>query len=413
MARGPFLVFLDADDWLYPEALEKMLLVWNENRAIAFTDYVGLAFVDDPQKLDPALQQRLYYRNERTQETVIGYRSADFDCIRAQRQPEGERPWIWCNVTALLPKIWHDEVGGFDESMESWEDVDYHYRLARAGKCYQRIPEELMVYRFHTGHRREQGRQAHANLVKYLREKYKEVEPVACSGCAGRRKSVNRTRAPAAGAASAVYARPGRTGPQRAVTSAKDDDFVMVTYVNTQRGDRRLIGPAGFQYEIAPGLMIMLPTDRQWHFNYQYKSGNGTEKFLVHREDQRLKPDWFIPVESAAQVMAPSAPKQAPPPPQRIVEPEVTPEEAAGWPTGAADYVLDKEPAADTPPPVPVFNLQALPGVTPEIAEQLLDAGVTSKEDIFALGVDGLKQFRGVGDVKAGRIIGALTAMDK
>jgi hypothetical protein len=35
-------------------------------------------------------------------------------------------PFIWCNVTTLVPKPWHEQIGGFDERMKSWEDVEYH-----------------------------------------------------------------------------------------------------------------------------------------------------------------------------------------------------------------------------------------------------------------------------------------------
>jgi len=162
-ASGAFLVFLDADDSLYPLALESMLSTWNDEAAIVYTDYVGKAQVDDPTKLAPDLQERLY--QHKNGEAVIGYRAADYDPDLAQRQPEGERPYLWANVTCLVPKSWHEEIGGFDEEMHSWEDVDYHYRMARAGKCYTRLEEELLVYRFSTGMRRDAGLQTYQSLV--------------------------------------------------------------------------------------------------------------------------------------------------------------------------------------------------------------------------------------------------------
>jgi glycosyltransferase involved in cell wall biosynthesis len=173
IARAPFLLFLDADDWLYPECLERMVAAWNEHQRIIYSDYVGKAIVS-PGDLAEDLRQRVYTFNERTGEAVIGYRAFDYDCELAQSQPQGERPYIWTNVTSLIPRAWHNGINGFDESLSSWEDVDYHWRLAKAGHCYHRIESELMVYNFHYGHRREQGRQTYQNLLQYLREKHRD-----------------------------------------------------------------------------------------------------------------------------------------------------------------------------------------------------------------------------------------------
>jgi len=38
IARGRFIVFLDADDWLHPEALDRMFSAWEKNLAIIYTD---------------------------------------------------------------------------------------------------------------------------------------------------------------------------------------------------------------------------------------------------------------------------------------------------------------------------------------------------------------------------------------
>ena len=248
IARAPFLLFLDADDWLYPQALEKMFMAWNETESIIYTDYVGKAIVDNPGQLAQDLQERLYRYDERTQEAVIGYRAHDFDCARAQRQPEGARPWIWCNVTALVPKAWHEAIGGFDEAMEAWEDVDYHYRHARAGHCYQRVDEELMVYRFYTGGRREKGRQNNKNLVQYLLEKYERSDIVGCGNCPGGTPAVNYKTPPPA---SPFRAAMDTMQPQReyalvqgGTIAINDDDFVRARYLTGHGGDHPVTGNA-------------------------------------------------------------------------------------------------------------------------------------------------------------------------
>jgi glycosyltransferase involved in cell wall biosynthesis len=196
-ARAPFLVFLDADDWLYPECLMTMLQAWNMDEAIIYTDYVGKATVDDPSLLAEDLQKNLYQWDEKTKDAIIGYRAGDYNCKKAQIQPEYDEekvmPYIWCNVTCLVPKAWHDEIDGFDESMETWEDLDYHWRMAKAGKCYVRVAEELMVYRFNTGKRRQEGLHTYPKIVEYLEDKYKEIDIVGC-GCSGNRSRAGKPR---------------------------------------------------------------------------------------------------------------------------------------------------------------------------------------------------------------------------
>lgn len=169
-ARGAFLLFLDADDWLHPDALETMLTAWNGTESAIYTDYVGIATINNIEELALDLQENILSFDPKTNEAVIGYKAADFDCERALRQPENP-PYIWCNITTLIPRAWHYEIGGFDELMPSWEDVDYWWRMARADKCFTRISEPLLIYRFGTGGRRETGLQQWDELLQYLQAK--------------------------------------------------------------------------------------------------------------------------------------------------------------------------------------------------------------------------------------------------
>ena len=56
------------------------------------------------------------------------------------------------------------------------------------GQGDERLSSRIVERQFaHHGHRRELGRQEHAKLLQYLRDKHKEIEPMGCRGCGGRR----------------------------------------------------------------------------------------------------------------------------------------------------------------------------------------------------------------------------------
>lgn len=277
MARAPFLLFLDADDWLQPTAIERLLDGWNTYQAGIYSDYYGCAVVDDVAALAPNLQGNIEQRNERTKETIIRYYAKDYDWQRAQDAPENP-PYLWCNVTTLIPKSWHTEIGGFDESMQSWEDVDYWYRLAMAGKPFARIEEPLLTYRFHTGQRRESGRQLWDNLLSYMRGKYERITKMACGSC-GQKRSVPEKTIPEA----ATRSLPAGQAP------SSDGDFVLSRLTDGNRGDHPIVGMTT-------------------KIKYGYRSDG--DVFLVHKDDIAAQPGKFERVVEG------------------IVKPEVEPTEA-------------------------------------------------------------------------------------
>ncbi len=168
IARGQLLLFLDADDWLSPDALDKMVMAYQTTSSAIFSDYYGIAHVEHIAKLGKDLSNRIVSRDDKTLETKIYYKAIDYDYERAMAQPQNP-PYLWCNVTTLIPRHWHDECGGFDETMSAWEDVLYWYKLAWMGKPFHRIEEPLLTYRFTTGTRRERGLADWDGLMAYMR----------------------------------------------------------------------------------------------------------------------------------------------------------------------------------------------------------------------------------------------------
>jgi glycosyltransferase involved in cell wall biosynthesis len=378
LARAPFLLFLDADDWLYPEAMARMLEEWQREDAVIYTDYVGKAIIDNPDGLDPDLRRRMYTWDGR--EAVIGFRSADYEPDIAQRQPDPRRPVIWCNVTALVPRVWHETIGGFDEAMASWEDWDYHIRMAKAGYCYRRIPEELMVYRFYSGHRREFGRQEHKALLEYMLAKHQEIEIV---GCRCKDKPKTGPNATTSIVASTVASANG-------AMAMSDSEYVLVLYAHPNRGQHVVVG----------GVTKT---------KYGYRAGGDT--FLVHKDDIKSQPHLFQPIE--ARPVAPSATPQpviapvALPKLDRDSSPAQRPEPLPSWDDMRADLyaelyvegdILDGSDDEE-------LDLQLLPGVTPAIARAMQTAGLVTAEAILEAGAEGLQAIKGIGETRAEMIL--------
>ena len=200
-AKASLLLFLDVDDFLLPDSLSQMVSAYNESGDIIYGDYLGRAIIEDPSEVSKANSTgALISYNDDTKEAVIKYTAAEYDCQRAQEQPKfnNGKFYIWCLICSLVPKIWHNEINGFDENMESWEDWDYWIRMAKRGRCFTRIPRPLAQYRFYTGNRRvlasptesgDNGRLLSQSLLQYMTEKYIGEENMPCSGCGGRRSS--------------------------------------------------------------------------------------------------------------------------------------------------------------------------------------------------------------------------------
>lgn len=354
IAQAPLLLFLDADDWLVPEAVATMVDAYVSERNIIYTDYAGKALI--PKENLKEIEHRLIEYNDKTGEAVLKHQSADYNCELAIVQPEKGRTYIWCLVTSLVPRAWHKEIGGFDESMESWEDWDYWIRMARAGKCFTRVREILVVYRFYTGSRRDEGLKRHKDLIQYLQNKYKGDKPMPCN-CGGRR-----------------IAPP--TQPTRIVSTQRvlednmavsDSDLVLVRYMSPNRGQHMVVGGA---------------TKRR----YGYRGGG--EVFYVDRRDISAQPGLFQVITSEIKEDEPR--KEAQAAPQRL-------------PGEIKEKVLIV--SESTIEEIKGGHLAMIPGATEQIVAQFEEAGITTYEQLQGLGVSGLRKFKGVGEARAKAIM--------
>jgi glycosyltransferase involved in cell wall biosynthesis len=146
-ARAPFLVFLDADDYLQPAYLETVLnakKAHDKKESLVYTDW--------------------YQEHGNGQPTV--WNAQDYHC-------NGILHGMIYNVSVLLPRILHEKVGGFDETMRiGWEDWDYFIKLALIGTDAIHVVKPLMTYRYQTGERREAAYAQKPELLALIDKRY-------------------------------------------------------------------------------------------------------------------------------------------------------------------------------------------------------------------------------------------------
>ena len=155
-ASAPLIAFLDADDILEPAFLERTLRAHSRSGRYAYSDWVSLT---------KAGQFERHETPEYTPAAVFHQTSLH-------------------SINVVIPKGWLLDVGGFDEALPCWEDVDLFMKLAAAGYCGQRVAEPLVIYRYGTGQLREHGETIKDVLKARLYERYHEyMEGTVACGC--------------------------------------------------------------------------------------------------------------------------------------------------------------------------------------------------------------------------------------
>ena len=169
-------------------------------------------------------------------------------------------------------------------------------------------------------------------------------------------------------------------------------DFVKVKYLHPNRGSHGVIGTTAFPNRIE-GLQMKNKGDG-WYIDYGYRSG-GTV-FTIHRSDAEAQSHlYYILDDTPRGVVNEPRPMRPATPPPAIVEHR------------AAPVIREDRIPVDGK-----VDLQLLPGMTAEIVQQLELDGISTKDQILKLGVEGLKNYRGVGDKKGKMIIEAIKAME-
>lgn len=126
MARGKYLIFLDADDLLKSNCIERRVAFFEKNQAYDFVVYQCELFDKTPGDMG------IYWN----------YFSDENDLDRFIRV---DTPW---NTTSpLWKKQSIDTIHGWDENVVTWQDWDFHIRALATGLSYTKVPEVDFFYR--------------------------------------------------------------------------------------------------------------------------------------------------------------------------------------------------------------------------------------------------------------------------
>lgn len=208
IARGDYVVFLDADDKLEPRFIEETLLTAQTANRYVYTDWY-----DD--------SRNSHHADNYSQEKIFTKTS-----IHA--------------VTVLIKKDWVDAVGGFDETLPAWEDTDLFMKLAKAGYCGMRCAKPLFEYNYSTGARRQIGLDNKDGLIKELNTRYEKLmkgTEMACK-CQERAKVPIDPSAPDKDKVEVLMVG-GKSGASPIVGSV-----TKTRYGNKSRGDRFYMYPS-------------------------------------------------------------------------------------------------------------------------------------------------------------------------
>lgn len=151
-SSSPFVVFLDADDVIEPEFVQKTLAVYRRGY-YCYSDWIA--------------NGELMYAA---------------DCSPTSVWQTGALHMVTC----LIPRAFHLAAGGFDETLSGFEDTEYFVRMHTLGMCGLRCPEPLLHYRSRLGKRSKGFADSglYDTINQQLVTKYLRYKDVGC-GCSG------------------------------------------------------------------------------------------------------------------------------------------------------------------------------------------------------------------------------------
>ena len=145
-ARGRYVCRLDADDTVEPTYFEKSLCLLESNRGVAFAYSLVKTFGDE---------DRIWLTEVFDLRLLLEYNYI-------------------CQAAVFRRSIW-DEVGGFDQTMDGYEDWDFWLKVGKAGFRGKLIPETLFNYRRHGTTLNIRSDRKYQKLIDHIRANHAEL----------------------------------------------------------------------------------------------------------------------------------------------------------------------------------------------------------------------------------------------
>lgn len=243
-AKGRWFLPLDADDYLEPDALQFMYNAAQGTGEVIYSDYWQSDMNGE--------NVNVHETDDYNPELVIGRRRQVKSMVR-----EG----MIHAVTALTPKKYWEQVGGYDETLPAWEDWDFQLALANIGVCERRIAYPLWFYRKHTGQRREENLASFENSKEAIMRKWGPDlwtdggrKLMACGRC-GANKTVSPQGSRFGGVATMQV-------------QQQNSDAVLMEYNGPKTGATPYSGPSKTRYWFANGdQKYVMAQDVQFFLN--------------------------------------------------------------------------------------------------------------------------------------------------
>ncbi len=150
-AKGYYIAYLDDDDEWLPQKIERQMAGFNNKEiALVYCNYI----IDDERR-------HTIYETKKIPPTD--------DLFTSLLRFEISMP----TSVPLMKRDAIERIGGFDTSLQSWQDHDVWLRLAKQYQ-FAFVPENLMIYHSHSGCRISTNPEKKMAGLKRLADKYKE-----------------------------------------------------------------------------------------------------------------------------------------------------------------------------------------------------------------------------------------------
>jgi glycosyltransferase involved in cell wall biosynthesis len=173
-ATGEFVHFLDDDDRVIAGAYSKLVKALRDHPKVGVAFGVVKPFGNNPQVL---AEQTAYFKN-------AAFRARWAHRIGSRRLMVANmlfKPTVLVNSACLLRRSCIEPLGGYDEDLTVFEDVDFHLRAIRRFGCVF-VDAPVLEYRtgapsiMHDMQGRERGNTAYKQIQRHYRQDHGAAE---------------------------------------------------------------------------------------------------------------------------------------------------------------------------------------------------------------------------------------------